>query len=298
MRGWRTSVLLFLVAACSSNPSDPSGPGIPPDVPSELLSTSLNGAVALTWTDNAYTSDPANFRNYRVYSTSYNIDAAPADRCGASWRLEGTTVAPEFLVGAMTNGISRCFSVTAVSIDGAESGRSGLRGDTPRPDSRNQLLYAVQVKSDSSGFRFWEDDGDGVVQPGELGRVHAGSAANIDFSVERDGTGAFFLTPVRVGTGVELYSQSPIEDLTSIDFAPCPPAANPQNCLSYETTPIEASPGFGYVFEMDGGDGFLRYGAVRVTHVGQTFLIFDWAFQTDPGNPELLVVKPAPVRVK
>ena len=26
-----------------------------------------------------------------------------------------------------------------------------------------------------------------------------------------------------------------------------------------------------------------------MTHVGQTFLIFDWAFQTDPGNPELLV---------
>ncbi len=47
----------------------------------------------------------------------------------------------------------------------------------------------------------------------------------------------------------------------------------------YTTSPIEASPGFGYVFEMDGGDGFLRYGAVRVTHVGQTFLILDWAFR-------------------
>jgi hypothetical protein len=43
------------------------------------------------------------------------------------------------------------------------------------------------------------------------------------------------------------------------------------------------------VFETDGGDGFIRYGAVRVTHVGQSFLILDWAFQTDRGNPELLV---------
>jgi hypothetical protein len=25
--------------------------------------------------------------------------------------------------------------------------------------------------------------------------------------------------------------------------------------------------------------------------VGQTFLILDWAFQTDPGNPQLLVGK-------
>ena len=30
---------------------------------------------------------------------------------------------------------------------------------------------------------------------------------------------------------------------------------------------------------------------MRVTHVGQTFLILDWAFQTDPGNPQLLVGK-------
>jgi hypothetical protein len=46
------------------------------------------------------------------------------------------------------------------------------------------------------------------------------------------------------------------------------------------------------VFEMDGGDGFPRYGAVRVQHVGSTFLILDWAYQPDPGNPEL-IVRPA-----
>jgi hypothetical protein len=38
---------------------------------------------------------------------------------------------------------------------------------------------------------------------------------------------------------------------------------------------------------MSAADGLPRYGALRVTHVGQTFLIMDWAFQTDPGNPEL-----------
>ena len=40
---------------------------------------------------------------------------------------------------------------------------------------------------------------------------------------------------------------------------------------------------------MSGGDGFARYGSLRVTHVGQDFLILDWAYQTDPGNPELVV---------
>jgi hypothetical protein len=285
MRGWRTPVFLLLAAACSS---DPSGPGNAPDVPTNLSSTTLNRAVALIWDDNAYTADPGNFRNYLIYSTSYNLDT---DQCGTSWQVEGTTVAPEFLVGALSNGVSHCFAVSSVSVDGAESNRSLARADTPRPDSRNQVLYAVQVKSDSSGFRFWEDDGDLVVQTGELGRTHPGSSTSIDFFVDRDGTGALFLTPVRSGTGVEFYASGPIGDLTSIDLAPCLPGATPTECGSYATSPIEASPGLGYVFEMDGGDGLLRFAALRVTHVGQTFLIFDWAFQTDPGNPELIVVK-------
>lgn len=281
MRRWRASGFLLLFVACSSDRTDP---GIPPDVPASLSSTTLDGAVALTWTDNAYTSDPANFQNYRVYSTSYDIDAVPSPTCGTSWRLEGTTVAPEFLVGALTNGIPRCFSVSAVSIDGAESNRSQTRGDTPRPDSRNQVVYPIQADADSSGFRFWDDDGDGQVEDGELGRVRPGASPSIDFFVDRDGTGGLFLTPVRSGTGVELYSAIPVEDLTSIDFA----ASG-----TYRTSAIEAAPGFGYVFEMAGPDDHPRYGAVRVTHVGPSFLILDWAFQTDPGNPELVVVKKA-----
>jgi hypothetical protein len=276
MSGWRIPVLLLLVVACSS---DRTGPGVPPDVPATLSSTTLDEAIALTWTDNAYLSDPANFQNYRVYSTSYNLDT---DQCGTSLRLEGTTVAPEFLVGALTNGVSRCFSVSAVSIDGAESNRSQSRADTPRPDSRNQVVYAIQDKPESSGFRFWDDDGDGQVESSELGRVQSGSSPTVDFFVDRSAPDTLFLTPVRPGTGVEFYSANPIDDLTSIDFA----ASG-----TYRTSPIQVAPGMGYVFEMDGGDGFLRYGAVRVTHAGPSFLILDWAFQTDPGNPELEVVR-------
>jgi hypothetical protein len=284
MRGWRTSIFLLSIVACSS---DGTAPGNPPDVPALLSSTTLDGAIALTWSDNAYTADPGNFQNYRIYSTSFDLGAG---QCGTSWQLEGTTVAPEFLVGALTNGISRCFSVSAVGQSGAESARSEVRNDTPRPDARNVVLFARQVQNAGSGFRFWKDgNGDVQVQENELGLVLPGSDSTIDFSVERDGSGALFLAPVRAGTGVEFYSDIPVEDLTNIDVAPCLPASDPSLCSAYATTPIEASPGFAYVFEMDAGDPFLRYGALRVTHVGQTFLIMDWAFQTDPGNPELLV---------
>lgn len=275
MRVWYPAVFLSFIVACSSDRTDP---GIPPDVPESLFSTTLDRAIALNWDDNAYTSDPANFEHYRVYSTSYQIETTA---CGDTWRLEGTTVAPEFVVGALVNGVSRCFAVSSASIDGAESARSGARADTPRPDTRNVVIFARQEQNAGSGFRFWDDlNGDGLSQETELGLVRSGSATDIDFSVERDGSGILFLTPVRAGTGVELYSNVPVEDLSSIDVAPGG---------TYRTSGIEASPGFGYVFEMEAGDPFLRYGALRVTHVGQNFLICDWAFQTDPGNPELLL---------
>jgi hypothetical protein len=286
MRAWWIPAFVGILAACSN---DHNSPGIPPNVPAQLAGTSLDQGVALTWDDNASTADPASFESYAVYSTAYDLDK---DLCGTAWALEGTTVAPEFVVGALTNGESRCFTVTARSVGGAESARSVPEWDTPRPDSRNVVLNVLPTFDAGSGFRFWDDlNGDQQAQDIELGLVRAGSANNIDFMVERDGTGSVFLTPVRTGSGVEFYSDVPVGDLTSVNFAPCIPDSSPDGCGAYSSSPIEASPGFGYVFETDGGDGFVRYGAARVTHVGPTFIILDWAFQTDRGNPQLLVGK-------
>jgi hypothetical protein len=287
MRGWCTPVLVLLIVACSS---DRTSPGLPPDVPAALSSTTLDGAVALFWTDNSYTADPANFESYRISSTSYDFET---DSCGSAWGLEGTTVAPEFVVGALVNGSSRCFAVSARSIDGAESARSGTVWDTPRPDARNVVLHVSPTQDAESGFRFWEDlNGDEQVQDTELGLVRDGSDPSIDFRVESTTPGAVLLTPVRAGTGVEFYdADAPMDDLTSVDFAVCIPDSSPDGCAPYLGSPIDAFPGFGYVFETDGGDGFARFGAVRLTHVGPTFVILDWSFQTDPGNPQLLIAK-------
>jgi hypothetical protein len=247
------------------------------EAPFTLTTTSLDGAIALSWSDNPYTSEPDGFSIYRVYSTPYDLDQG---LCGVTWSLEGTTVAPEYISGALTNGSPRCFAVSAISIEGFESLWSPIRSDTPRPDARNIVVYARQFSSAGSGFRFWRDvDGDGRSDSNELGLVGSGNAPDIDFSVERDVAGTLFLTPVRSGTGVIAYGSIPVEDLTSIDYAPD---------VNYPTGGLSAVPGWGYVFEMDGGDGFSRYGAVRVTHAGQDYLILDWAFQTDPGNPELI----------
>lgn len=244
--------------------------------PAQLSPTSLDLAVALLWDDNAFRADPNGFSHYRVYSTRYDLDA---NVCLSGWGLEGTTVAPEFVAGALINGEPRCFGISAITIEGWESLWSPVVHDTPRPDARNQVLYARQVDDAKAGFRFWRDsNGDGVAQDSELGLTGAGSDGSMDFTLDQSG-GQLLLVPLRAGTGTEVYGQGPVADLTSIDFAPD---------QTYSSAPIQAQPGWGYVWAMDGGDGFARFGSLRVSHVGRDLIIFDWGFQTDPGNPELL----------
>jgi hypothetical protein len=137
--------------------------------PASLSSTTLDGAIALSWSDNAYQGAPTAFSNYRIYTAHYDLDAGV---CGTDWSLDGTTVAPEFLSGALTNGVPRCFAVTAVSVEGYESLWSPIKDDTPRPDARNIVIYAHQVQDAGSGFRFWQDlDADGHADDNEIGLV-------------------------------------------------------------------------------------------------------------------------------
>jgi hypothetical protein len=272
------SLLAITVVACHDDVVNVTP--IVLDAPNSLTSISLDGAVHLLWSDNAYINAPADaFLEYRVYSTAYSLDD---DLCGETWDFEGSTVfGTEFLADGLTNGSPMCFSVVAVSVTGDESDFSPARADTPRPDARNVLVFAYESGPTLSGFRFFQDvNGDGQVGALELGVVGDGNRTDIDFWVHRDANGDFFLVPERSGTSVALYSDAPIEDLTSIDIAPE---------IGFSTAGIEALPRFGYVFEMDGGDGYARYGAVRVTHVGPEYMIFDWSYQTDPGNPELSV---------
>ena len=242
-----------------------------------LNSISLDGAVHLVWSDNPFETEPNGFRRYLVYSTDYSLDD---DLCGATWAREGTTIGPEFIVSPLTNGVPFCYAIAAESIEGWESLWSPIRADTPRPDARNVLVWRTGAGNDLlAGFRFFLDgNSDGLAQDTELGLITSTADPIIDFRVIDAGGGVMSLEPVRAGVSVAFYSNQPVEDITSIDIAPE---------IGFDVTPIEASPGFGYVFQIDEGDGFFRYGAIRVSHVGTDFIIFDWSYQTDPGNPEL-----------
>jgi len=271
---YRVLLAAAALTGCTQWTVLPDDEPLPP--PATLSSTSLDGAIALRWADTPYQASPSRFLRYLVYSAPYDLDA---DLCLAQWRLEGTTVAAEFIAGALTNGAPRCFTITAETQGGLESTRSPMRFDTPRFEATAVALSAAQVDAGQAGFRFWRDqNGDGGASRSELGRV--GSAlGDIDFRVDRDGAGRLFLTPVRSGVEIALYGNQPITRLEDIDLAPV---------TGYAPSGIEAVAGWGYVVRMRGPDGFQRFGGVRVAYVGSNYLLLDWSFQSDPGNPELL----------
>lgn len=264
----------FLLAGCEQLVIGPVGD--PPPAPSTVTSVSLDGRIALSWSDESYQWNPARFRLYRVWSADYDLDA---DLCRSPWSVEGTTVAPGFVVGALVNGDPRCFRVSAESIDGYESGFSPARFDTPRFDADNEAIFARQIDDAQSGFRFWKDlDGDRRAIRAELGWVESGAGA-VDVALVRGTDGVLYLEPVRAGIRIAVWGNAPIAALSEIDVAPTG---------GYTRDAIEAVPGWGYVVAMDGPDGWARYGAIRVTWAGTGHLLFEWAFQDDPGNPELL----------
>ncbi len=242
--------------------------------PLGLSSITLNGAIQLGWSDNALQSGGSTFDHYRVYSSGYSSAQAT---CILPWYLEGSTVSDAFLVGNLTNGTTRCFAVSAISVDGHESIWSDARLDTPRLDARSVLVYVAEVRSDSAAFVF--DDQTAK----KFGVVGATTRSDADFTVSRLSDGTVWLIPGRSGSMLRAYATTTLPDLTSIDRAPV---------SGYQATSIQALPGMGYVFRLDEADG-THYGAVRVQYVAKDFLVFDWAYQTGVGNVELSAGKPS-----
>src|SRR6266576_821887 len=312
------SLVLLATAACQTSVVDGgggngNGPSTPANLSYELEpSGDANRplGILLFWDD----VTDANLASYRIYSRASS---------SGSFDLRGETTSNTF----HDNGVPHLqYLVTAVDDNGNESGGSNmitvderlqldsaawltsisLNGaihlewdDSPYlsaptrfkwyriystdydPDARNTLVYAYNKNQPQSGFRFWQDvNGDGRTQASELGLVQDGNLTSIDFWVYQDpADSTLWLVPGFSGTRVSQYGTGPVADLTSIDYAPL---------SGYTRNMIQAVPGYGYVFEIVEGTT-LRYGALRVTHVGRDYMIFDWSFQTDPGNPELQI---------
>ena len=234
--------------------------------PEALASVTLNGGVQLQWDQNAYEADPQLFDFYRVYSTS----AGPQGCDESDWALEGTTVSDGFVSRNLPNGVTRCFAVSAISLDGHESLWSNVRQDTPRFDARSIVIDASDVRRLSSGFVFRPSGG------ASFGAIVSDTTPGADVVLERRADGLWFRA-ARQESRVTQYGVAPVSELTSIDRAPATGYVDAARVLA----------GYGYVFRIQYSDG-IRYAAMRVVHVSADYVLFDFAFQNQSGNGELL----------
>lgn len=235
---------------------------LPP--PEDLSAIALDGAVELSWSPNARLANPSAFSYYRVYSTVYH---AAQNLCDTQWVLEGTTVSEDFIASGLPNGQPRCFDVSAISFDGHES-------DWPTPiaiapsASGDVVVFSSQDSLAKSGFSFGSS-----ASPRSMSA--SGARTDIDFRVDRHADGGMWIVPVKSQTTVALYSAEPIPTLSAMSVAPS---------SGYSSGAIQAKAKLGYVLQTARSDG-MHYASMRVAAVGHNFIVFEWSYQRNPGDP-------------
>lgn len=246
-------------------------PAVAPPVPTGVEAVALDSGIYLRWSDVSRSAEDFSF--YRVY-----LD----DGAGVLLLL-GETDTEGFLDLLVGNGETYGYAVSAVDSDGHESAASVSAFGTPRPDFHGELVYAYEDEPGLSGFRFQADESSDPVLSGD--------DPIRDFRVESDGLG-WWLVP---GPGVQV-SDTPVFT-TALK---CGPAAD-AGCVDLSVAPaggytsgtLQLVPEFSYVVRVP-ADGGWQYGVVRISHIGfaqnGAIVIFDWAFQLQVDNPNLVSV--------
>lgn len=241
---------------------------VPPAAPRGVAAAALDGAAYVFWDDAP--SEESDFSAYRVYSTTDEADF-----------FLGETDSPGFMDLLAENGSTYAYRVTSLDDQGHESGFSEPARATPRPDYAGEVVYAHQDSAAASGFRFRSTDGKAVLSGDDPAR---------HFRLEADDR-ALWLVP---GRSVEVHSESRWTSALK-----CGPGAD-SDCVSWEsapttgysTAPAAVETLHAYMFRVAGADGRTRYGTVRIGATGadqdgRELIVFDWAYQTQPGNPNL-----------
>jgi hypothetical protein len=255
LRSWSRGLWLFLglglvdgLALLACNDGDDGFFGDAPDAPRNLISFTGDEEVILVW--DAVAGDVE----------SYNVYALIVET--GDFEVIGITTSSAFLDNDVVNGETYRYRVTAVDFDGDESDFSEETFDTPRPDEFNVLLASVQTDAANAGFDL------------TTGQVVSATSSAATFRFEEAG-GVPRIQPMN---GAEVQNVGFVDLLGEVNFAPE---------SGYFPEPMQAFVGDAYVFRIpQGGSRF--FGVVRISHVAPGVLVFDWAFQTDEGNRELL----------
>lgn len=234
----------------------------PPAAPRGLRSVTGDHTAYLSWLDN---TEP-DVAGYRIYQASC------ATGSGCPYDRIGTTGGTTFTATGLANGVTRFYAVAAYDYAGNESALSyETVFDTPRPEGFGARLSSYLSNPSAAGWDL------------SAAQVRAFDDATTDmFYGENGATLRMFVPDYQTDIQDAGYASS----LDAVDFAP--------NGGWAASGSVELIPGHCYiVWTRDN-----NYAKFRVTQVltqpnGPPRIEFDWAYQVDPGNPEL---KARPVR--
>lgn len=242
---------ILLLAGCDDERVVSPRDTTPPAAPRGLTSVTGDTQATLRWLANT----ERDIAGYRVYMAPCETGAScPYDRVGS-------TTGTSFVVGGLGNGQTRFFAVAAVDDEGNESDLTyETVFDTPRPAGVGRQL---------SNF------------------LSAPANAGYDFSLftvrdyENDATDIYYGYN---GSVAQMFTADALTDIQDAGFASSLDAVDwaPSSGWSPSGT-VELIPGHCYVVWTRDD----HYAKFRVTSVSSGQVTFDWAYQTDPGNPEL-----------
>lgn len=218
-----------------------------PAAPRGISTVSLDNAVQLFWLENT----ESDIAGYSVWAS---------DAYDGRYVLLGSTRQLDFLDVGAVNGETYYYAVSAYDFAGNESELSrDVVYDTPRPEGFGVEVYDYIGVPNLSGYDF---------STYSIGRF---DDEFTDVYLDASVSGYYLL----------VWSDTDIQDMgytTSLDEI----SVSPTQGWS-PTGTVEAIVGHTYVvWTWDD-----HYAKIRVTALTATSVVFDWAYQTAPANPEL-----------
>lgn len=224
----------------------------PPAVPRGVYSITGDEEVMLIW----YANTEPDLAGYRIYRS-----LTPS---GYYYEI-GETNFDHFLDFGLMNGQTYYYAITAFDYDGNESDLSyEMVFDTPRPEGYNEHIFDYTEYPDYAG---WDFSAYSVV-------AYDNPVCDFYYGYD-DFNGAFYFYIGRYMGQIQDFGYT--ESLDEITYAP-------ESGWS-STGIVEAIEGHTYiVWTWD-----YHYAKFRVTSIDSDYVIFDWAYQTEMHNPELVI---------
>ncbi len=250
------ALFLLTLVAGGCNDDDPVIVNFPPSAPDGVFSITGDGQVTICWNRNP---EP-DVAGYDIYWNS-----APT----GAFEFIGSVGANQtcFVDTEVVNGTTYYYAVAAFDKAGLESELSFEDiFDTPRPEGTGLILSAVGQNPSLSGYNFASLSG--------TPQDWTDFDTDVYFDSPNPGEHNLIANPNR---DVQIQDYGLI-DLIDVDWAPSAGWSN--------IGQAELIPGHSYIIRIALG-GTFNMAKINVVTVSAISVTLDWAYQIDPGNPEL-----------